>query len=1570
MSDLHPTPVSWDARTSVNPSFVTLALGFALAMAPVGSVGGTPLKHAHVSQVIQDVKLLAPNATPRPAEVNDRLTQGMAVRTGIQSRAELTFTDLTITRLGENTVFTCGKGARQLDLTSGSVLVQVRPDAAPVHINTAAVSAAVSGGTAMFATGPPTKFMVLEGTGTFHPLGHPGETITLHGGEMVMLTSDGHIIGPMTFNVKEVMETSHLITDFPDLANLSLILDVISLQQGSFFVGASPPPQKGIIDVTDQAVNSAPPTPTPAPSPLPSASPSATPGKYGPPSTIPSPDPYVIASGTSITTDPAITTNGVTNYGTIYRGPTMDGAFSLWAFGSTSSSDTKIGVDDFFTSASNLPIAVFKFQDLSITGDPTIDVSNGGATKLGLIGVDGITSGPPGGTLTFAGLDTLALGTVNGSVDLTSDVAFDGINMLYFYARGTGSNLSIASPLSNVDTLRGVAGGGDITVTQDGSLVLSGTLQLETAVPTGGTVTSGANVSANIGGDLTTNKATFTIDNTGGNVGTGGNLTLNTTGNFTTTSDATFQILNNSGVIGSGGSLTVQGGTVSIGGILTATIDNAAGDIAGTGNIGISAPGGDLTAGSIDAEITNYSGGSINGDAMVEIDAAGGINANSLTALIDNSSGGSIGSDATVEVNTANISASSFDAEIDNGGAGTISGGANVSLDSTGDVTVPGASGITLQILNEGGSIAGGMPGDGVFYTVGGTTSTPALALYVDNSNGGVINTGGNVTLNTTGPVMMDGPLVLEVDTYNGGSITSGGNLIAHFVGDVTDTSGQFHSLNFFVLNGAGYFNGDVSGGTIGTGGNIDVTFDGNAGTTPTSTTGSFAAEIQNGGGVLGTGGNISLTVGGDVLAGGQGFNVDLANQGGQIANGGNVAVNVEGDITSVTGAFFGILNQSSTSNGGTIGSDATVNVDATNVSTTGDFDAEIDNYNGGSIGGNATVGFGLGGTLTSQSNTIFSIDNSNGGIIGQNAVINVSATGDLNSPNGTATFYINNTGGTIGAGTQRAGTVVTGAGIDVTASNISTDVNVALNSLLARIDNGGNGFIATDATVLFALANAVTSGELAIDIENDGGQIGSSADVEFDAGGSVNVTGPAFFDIGNPNGLIGTDAIVNVNANSISSSGDFVSDINDQNGSIGGQASLAIATSNDLDAGGNAFFTISNNPGAIGSSASVNVSATTMSVAGALEAYVDNTGGSIGGDATVQLSVGAAGDAASSASAGVVPPDLTADSLSVQVNNTNGSIGGDATINMNVSGTANVTNDATVQILGNDPTGSAAINFNGGGYDVGGTFLNTIDGNGTITFANSYVHADVLKVGVFGTDGTLIVGGSTLSGDSELKLYAPGSNGFIHFVSNVTLNGSSTAAIIAANTVTIDNRVTVTIGGPAALVYANVPNYAVLDANGNPEGGNGSTSGRFGGAGASTSPLANAPPFGPSGGAPSAGPPVASSPVALSGIGGVGSRRSSDIAAAAANSTSSTIKVNNSDQLLSLLDGAAPGPDGKVAITVSKNTGRSNPGRPGANDAIGAAHRVRSPQVNNFMSGRGRTSNRQALLGSRLSIQ
>ena len=98
------------------------ALAFALASGLSNKVSADELKEAKVTQVIQDVRVLPSNASPRPAAVNDNVHQGTAVQTGVQSRSELTFKDQTITRLGEKTIFSVGEGPRTINLGSGQFL--------------------------------------------------------------------------------------------------------------------------------------------------------------------------------------------------------------------------------------------------------------------------------------------------------------------------------------------------------------------------------------------------------------------------------------------------------------------------------------------------------------------------------------------------------------------------------------------------------------------------------------------------------------------------------------------------------------------------------------------------------------------------------------------------------------------------------------------------------------------------------------------------------------------------------------------------------------------------------------------------------------------------------------------------------------------------------------------------------------------------------------------------------------------------------------------------------------------------------------------------------------------------------------------------------------------------------------------------------------------------------------------------------------------------------------------------------------------------------------------------------
>src|ERR1700719_1738118 len=130
-----------------------------------GPSDGASSKEARVTQIIRDVKLVPSDAAARAAAVNDKVSEDTGVRTGGDSRSELTFSDLTITRLGANTVFSFSKAGRTAKVDSGSILLRVPKDSGGGTIRNNVVTVAVTGTTVIFeANRPNRKLITLEGS--------------------------------------------------------------------------------------------------------------------------------------------------------------------------------------------------------------------------------------------------------------------------------------------------------------------------------------------------------------------------------------------------------------------------------------------------------------------------------------------------------------------------------------------------------------------------------------------------------------------------------------------------------------------------------------------------------------------------------------------------------------------------------------------------------------------------------------------------------------------------------------------------------------------------------------------------------------------------------------------------------------------------------------------------------------------------------------------------------------------------------------------------------------------------------------------------------------------------------------------------------------------------------------------------------------------------------------------------------------------------------------------------------------------------------------------------------------
>src|SRR5436190_16959046 len=206
-----------------------LALSAALTSAESPAV----LKEARVTQVVKDVKLVPHQAEPRPATTSDTVRGDTAVRTGPESRAELTFTDLTIARLGANTIFSFNEGTRTVDLANGAILLRVPKNSGGAKIQTAAVTAAITGTTVIAEYHPKSyaKYLVLEGVMRVYLKGVLGESILLHAGQMIILNPNAtRLSEPVDFDLKRLIETSLFFQGFRPLGSEPLLADAQHVQ--------------------------------------------------------------------------------------------------------------------------------------------------------------------------------------------------------------------------------------------------------------------------------------------------------------------------------------------------------------------------------------------------------------------------------------------------------------------------------------------------------------------------------------------------------------------------------------------------------------------------------------------------------------------------------------------------------------------------------------------------------------------------------------------------------------------------------------------------------------------------------------------------------------------------------------------------------------------------------------------------------------------------------------------------------------------------------------------------------------------------------------------------------------------------------------------------------------------------------------------------------------------------------------------------------------------------------------------------------------------------------------------
>ena len=193
-------------------------------------------KVGRVTQVVRDVRLLVPQVAARPAHLNEVVTDGSAVHTGADSRAELTFADLTITRVGANSIFSFDQDGRHVSVESGAILLRVPKGSGGARIRSSALTVGITGTTVMFESRPRnySKLIVLEGSGQAWLTKHPGKKIAVHAGQTLIVRPGAeHLPGPVDIDENLILRTAILITEFRPLPSLDLMRSVAENQKKS-----------------------------------------------------------------------------------------------------------------------------------------------------------------------------------------------------------------------------------------------------------------------------------------------------------------------------------------------------------------------------------------------------------------------------------------------------------------------------------------------------------------------------------------------------------------------------------------------------------------------------------------------------------------------------------------------------------------------------------------------------------------------------------------------------------------------------------------------------------------------------------------------------------------------------------------------------------------------------------------------------------------------------------------------------------------------------------------------------------------------------------------------------------------------------------------------------------------------------------------------------------------------------------------------------------------------------------------------------------------------------------------
>lgn len=445
----------------------------------IGSATAAPLREGEFTRVINDVKILPVESSPLPARTGDRITGRTAVSTGAQSRAELRFSDNTLTRLGANSVFRMDQSTRTVEVDRGVILLQVPKQIGGAKVRTAAVTAAVTGTTLMLEFTPDgfVKIIVIEGEVDVSLNERRNQFRTLVAGDMWLSRADDKrgLPMPVQVDLERLKKTSKLLSDkeFPPLGNQKQ-MDGAQEDQAKKKANGELVDTSFVIEGRGRNVTlfdadrehiSFESEPRRAlgvagPSPVEQDAPSSTPAAPGSNKPITIPGTTVFGNGSSIDSSSAF--NTVTGCltelpGTVYSAG-ADGLFGDYMYDAP---EAFFGLDELLAEKESW--FVLKGDEFNISGNPSVGSASGlGNLIMGATGDINFTVAP---TVEAPGVTPGNLWALDDKLtdlaftSLSGSISFDGFNLtgtsqnVTFFADGPTSDVNIGGSAASLISL-------------------------------------------------------------------------------------------------------------------------------------------------------------------------------------------------------------------------------------------------------------------------------------------------------------------------------------------------------------------------------------------------------------------------------------------------------------------------------------------------------------------------------------------------------------------------------------------------------------------------------------------------------------------------------------------------------------------------------------------------------------------------------------------------------------------------------------------------------------------------------------------------------------------------------------------------------------------------------------------------------------------------------------------------------------------------------------------------------------------------------------------------------------